>query len=784
MSEQSGAQLPQVSRRRLLRIASGAAVIGSLGGKAVTPAAADLGTQQWAFETGNDVWSSPTVVDGTVFVGSSDNNLYAVDTETGTQQWVFETSDSVSSPTVVDGAVFVGSGDDLYAVDAETGEQEWAFETGDSVSSPTVVDGTVFIGSMDNNLYAVDAETGTQQWAFETGSWVGSSPTVVDGTIFGISEGNLFAVDAETGEYEWTFQTDIWISTSSPTVADGTVFFGSFDDNLYAVDAETGDEEWAFETGDAVRSPTVMDETVFVGSGDNLYAVDARTGDGEWAFQTGNTVHSSPTVVDGTVFVGGDDTNLYAVDAETGNEEWGFETNDTVQSSPTVVDGTVFVGSSDNNLYAVEAGVSGSSEGSRAMLGTLGHHNEWRHNEQAIEIVSDTDTEQIEADSDGDTEEENEDGSGISFVPFISNPRLETISAGIGVSGLVGAGYAGWRYLSADDTNADETTLNSDYIDEKYDQTKQKLNQQGLEEITVPEPNTFDDYSKAEYEYDKIEESIDKWMKISECYKDIINKSHIPSPNEFEHPKQACKKYKELDELGSNIKQSLDISKNCREEYPDLPFDSLVNSITQSIESQGLPKKDQVKNWNQIAIESRDILTFLSEVDTNHLSVNGDKWVDQIELALSEEYPNVLHPIHNKVKMMDGSLWEHSDFDSYTWQEFESLVGDLYKSLGYETQVTSDTADLGVDVWASKDGEQTAIQAKKYQQGNSVGRETLQKLASTLAKGDADHVIVITTSSFARTAEDYASEFGPDMQIIDGDKLIEMLNNSTLAPPV
>jgi len=43
---------------------------------------------------------------------------------------------------------------------------------------------------------------------------------------------------------------------------------------------------------------------------------------------------------------------------------------------------------------------------------------------------------------------------------------------------------------------------------------------------------------------------------------------------------------------------------------------------------------------------------------------------------------------------------------------------------------------------------------------------------------------VITTSSFARTAEDYANEFGPDIELIDGDELIEMLNNSPLPPPV
>jgi hypothetical protein len=64
-------------------------------------------------------------------------------------------------------------------------------------------------------------------------------------------------------------------------------------------------------------------------------------------------VRSSPTVVNGTVFVGSYDHNLYAVDAETGNKQWALETGGKIHSSPTVVDGTIFVGSRDTNLYTI-----------------------------------------------------------------------------------------------------------------------------------------------------------------------------------------------------------------------------------------------------------------------------------------------------------------------------------------------------------------------------------------------------------------------------------------------
>jgi len=70
---------------------------------------------------------------------------------------------------------------------------------------------------------------------------------------------------------------------------------------------------------------------------------------------------------------------VYALDAVTGDPQWEVLFGAGVVSSPTVWDGTVFVGSSDNNVYALDAGesVDGSSEGSRVNLGTLGHHHRW-----------------------------------------------------------------------------------------------------------------------------------------------------------------------------------------------------------------------------------------------------------------------------------------------------------------------------------------------------------------------------------------------------------------------
>jgi len=108
-------------------------VAGTLVGAGLTSGISEVeaqseGEEIWSFETGGEVVSSPTVVDGTVYVGSSDGNLYSIDAGTGDEVWSFETDGTVSSPIVVDGTLYVGS-DALYALDIESGEEVWRFET-------------------------------------------------------------------------------------------------------------------------------------------------------------------------------------------------------------------------------------------------------------------------------------------------------------------------------------------------------------------------------------------------------------------------------------------------------------------------------------------------------------------------------------------------------------------------------------------------------------------------------------------------------------------------------
>ncbi|GAJ14434.1 unnamed protein product, partial [marine sediment metagenome] len=124
------------------------------------------GTRIWNYTTGSAVASSPAVADGIVYVGSNDNNIYALDAAMGTVVWNYTTGgDVVSSPAVADGVVFVGSYDKkMYALNATSGAHLWSYTTLDKViSSPAVADGTIYFGSYDHLVYAVGASSSSPQ---------------------------------------------------------------------------------------------------------------------------------------------------------------------------------------------------------------------------------------------------------------------------------------------------------------------------------------------------------------------------------------------------------------------------------------------------------------------------------------------------------------------------------------------------------------------------------------------------------------------------------------------
>jgi outer membrane protein assembly factor BamB len=317
------------------------------------------GTLKWAFDTGGAISSPAIGADGTIYVGSNDTNLYAINPD-GIQKWQFDTGLHItSSPSIgADGTIYIGSWDNkLYAINPD-GSKKWDFTTGDFIfaSASIGVDGTIYIGSMDNKLYAINPD-GSVKWYFnfEIGSIIKSPPSIgADGIIYFSIESHVWAIYPENGVVKWANHT--FGNNSPPAIGvDGTIYVGSYDYHLYALDPD-GNIKWKFATGDRIESSPVVgtDGTIYIGSTDNkIYAI-YPDGSKKWEFETLAGFCSSPALgMDGTIIVGSKDNKLYAINSD-GSLKWSYETGNSICSSPAIdADGTVYVGSHDHKLYVI-----------------------------------------------------------------------------------------------------------------------------------------------------------------------------------------------------------------------------------------------------------------------------------------------------------------------------------------------------------------------------------------------------------------------------------------------
>jgi len=118
---------------------------------------------KWSFSLGTK--ESPVIgLDGTLYVGSVDDHLYALNSANGALKWTFFPNDLRgrlrSCPAIgSDGTIFVSSGDGggsssanvMYALHANSGAVIWSFGLDSPVSfdpsSPAIgADGTVYFG--------------------------------------------------------------------------------------------------------------------------------------------------------------------------------------------------------------------------------------------------------------------------------------------------------------------------------------------------------------------------------------------------------------------------------------------------------------------------------------------------------------------------------------------------------------------------------------------------------------------------------------------------------------
>ena len=149
------------------------------------------------------------------------------------------------------------------------------------------------------------------------------------------------------------------------------------------------------------------------------------------------------------------------------------------------------------------------------------------------------------------------------------------------------------------------------------------------------------------------------------------------------------------------------------------------------------------------------------------------------------EYLDPLEQIENGINLI------HTDVASNLIERlrasdpafFEQAVVDLLLKMGYggteqRGKRIGGTGDGGVDGVIDQDPlglDKVYIQAKRYADGNNIGRETVQAFVGALQGVGATKGVFITTSTFTGHAIGYANSVPSQVILIDGARLADLM---------
>ncbi|MDT0305357.1 serine/threonine-protein kinase [Streptomyces sp. DSM 44917] len=360
----------------------------------------------WRFRMNNDLWGTPVVRDGLLYVTSFE--VHALDVASGRRQ--FKTREVAWSMAVTGGRVLASDGPSLYALDATDGSDRWRvptdswiyalraergtvvtatrgggvqawesgtgerlweisgaqadFETHDT--APVVHGGVVYVWG-EGMLSALEARTGSPLWRYPVGDTAatGGLPVRVtptdDGLLLVCAGSRVLALDAATGGERWRFDGPAAILCPAAYQPAGSaaagVYFTDYRGMVYALDLATGADRWgiATEARQSAEPVVVADGLVHLGSGVAMYTLDAVSGTPRWRYAVGGAIVGAPVVSDGRLHFGSEDHCLYTLDAVSGRLSWKLETGGAITGTPAAANGMIFACSKDHCVYALDA---------------------------------------------------------------------------------------------------------------------------------------------------------------------------------------------------------------------------------------------------------------------------------------------------------------------------------------------------------------------------------------------------------------------------------------------
>jgi len=209
-----------------------------------------------------------------------------------------------------------------------------------------------------------------EAWSISTHALIEFPPAIAGGVAYVVNKyGNAKAIRLRDRKVLWERvthpdQKGPPTDVTGPTYHRGLVFFAFIDGNLVAIDAETGKRAWVRDLHTVLESsPLAVDGTLYVGSNEtNLIALRAADGKPLWQFNAPGAIKASPSFHDGRVYVADYRSGIFCLDADTGKPIWRTNTSKAppfdeggFYSSPAIAFGRVYAGRDDGTVFALDA---------------------------------------------------------------------------------------------------------------------------------------------------------------------------------------------------------------------------------------------------------------------------------------------------------------------------------------------------------------------------------------------------------------------------------------------
>lgn len=304
---------------------TGVAVFGTRDGwlHAVRPD----GTVAWELRTEGASWAPPGFAGDTVFAGSSDGRLYAVELSTGKLRWRYDAKEELGTrPVIAEGTVFVMSlQDTLYAIDAQTGAWRWHHRrearTGFSIrgaAGAAVRDGVVYAGYSDGFVAALETATGKVRWerlVAPPGDYqdVDGLELSGDRLLATAFSGSVLCLDLGSGDVIWAFRAPAAVRL----VADQGLVVALSGATMYGIAAASGAPLWStpLEGGPGNGQPVRAGQWVLVPTGtDGLRFVEAASGRTFRTLDPGSGISGTPALIGSRIYALSNAGELVALD--------------------------------------------------------------------------------------------------------------------------------------------------------------------------------------------------------------------------------------------------------------------------------------------------------------------------------------------------------------------------------------------------------------------------------------------------------------------------------------